>query len=154
MTVRVVHVLVHAQHQGRVLARGGRGYDDLLCSARPVAGGSGRVVKNPVDSTTMSTPRSPHGRSAGFRSASTLTSLPSISRPVIGRAYLAGVRAVVAIVLEEVRVGGRVAQVVDRRNHQLPGVALDDCARHLPPDPAKAVDADASDHVSLSNFCG
>src|SRR3954468_12239427 len=40
-----------------------------------------RSVKKPVDSTTTSTPRSPHGRLPGSRSASTLSSLPSTLRP-------------------------------------------------------------------------
>src|SRR5215212_6948993 len=38
---------------------------------------SSRLVKKPVDSITTSAPRSPHGRSAGSRSESTLTSRPS-----------------------------------------------------------------------------
>src|SRR3954466_6053854 len=43
---------------------------------------SARLVKKPVDSITTSTFRSPHGRLAGSRSASTLTSLPlTISAP-------------------------------------------------------------------------
>src|SRR3954454_873739 len=37
-----------------------------------------RLVNRPVDSITTSTPRSPHGRAAGSRSASTLTSRPSM----------------------------------------------------------------------------
>ena len=36
------------------------------------------LVKRPVDSRTMSTPRSPHGRAAGSRSLRTLTSRPSM----------------------------------------------------------------------------
>jgi hypothetical protein len=42
---------------------------------------SSRLVKKPVDSRTTSTPRSPHGRLAGSRSASTLTGVPSTTRP-------------------------------------------------------------------------
>ena len=38
-----------------------------------------RAVKNPVDSTTTSTPKSPQGRSAGLRSESTCRVLPPIS---------------------------------------------------------------------------
>src|SRR5215217_3791461 len=38
---------------------------------------SSRFVKKPVDSITTSAPRSPHGRAAGSRSESTLTSRPS-----------------------------------------------------------------------------
>src|SRR5690606_21659239 len=37
---------------------------------------SAALVKRPVDSMTMSTPSSPHGRAAGSRSAKTLMSLP------------------------------------------------------------------------------
>src|SRR4051794_39940256 len=39
-----------------------------------------RFVKKPVDSSTTSTPRSLHGRSAGSRSSKTLISLPSTMR--------------------------------------------------------------------------
>ena len=39
-----------------------------------------RSVKNPVDSITTSTPRSPHGRFAGSRSARPFSSLPSTTR--------------------------------------------------------------------------
>src|SRR3954470_12265215 len=42
---------------------------------------SSRLVKKPVDSSTTSTPRSPHGSFAGSRSARTLISLPSTIRP-------------------------------------------------------------------------
>jgi len=38
---------------------------------------SAAFVKKPVDSMTMSTPRSPHGRFAGSRSAKALIGLPS-----------------------------------------------------------------------------
>ncbi len=40
-----------------------------------------RSVKNPVDSTTTSTPKSPHGSSLGSRSAVIFSSLPSTSMP-------------------------------------------------------------------------
>src|SRR4029079_11881164 len=40
---------------------------------------SSRLVKKPVDSMTTSAPRSPHGSAAGSRSASTLTSRPSMA---------------------------------------------------------------------------
>src|SRR3954454_16926188 len=42
---------------------------------------SAALVKNPVDSTTTSTPRSPHGRLAGSRSDSTFIVLPAILMP-------------------------------------------------------------------------
>ncbi len=41
-----------------------------------------RSVKNPVDSMTTSTPRSPHGSAAGSRSARIRSSLPPTTRPV------------------------------------------------------------------------
>jgi hypothetical protein len=40
-----------------------------------------RLVKIPVDSTTTSTPRSPHGSSLGSRTASTLSVSPSTLMP-------------------------------------------------------------------------
>ena len=49
-----------------------------------------REVKMPVDSITTSTPRSPHGRSAGLRSDSTLSvSLPTLIPPLVA-AILSG----------------------------------------------------------------
>src|SRR4028118_1147641 len=42
---------------------------------------SSALVKNPVDSTTTSTPRSPHGRFAGSRSERTFIAVPPIVMP-------------------------------------------------------------------------
>ena len=47
-------------------------------------------VKMPVDSTTMSTPKSPQGMPAGSRSASTCTSLPSMTRAFSSAATVPG----------------------------------------------------------------
>ena len=54
------------------------GADTITSGAPPSrwALAASRLLKKPVDSTTTSTPRSPHGRSAGLRSLSTLSVSP------------------------------------------------------------------------------
>ena len=78
---RVVLVLVDAEHDRDVLALG-RGADDHLLRAGRRCGPwpCSASVKMPVDSRTMSTPRSPHGRAAGSFSLRTLISRPSMIR--------------------------------------------------------------------------
>src|SRR5918999_1462949 len=51
----------------------------FLAPASRCLAASSRLVNRPVDSITTSAPRSPHGSAAGSRSASTLTSRPSIA---------------------------------------------------------------------------
>ena len=49
---------------------------------------------------------------------------------------------VVGVVAEEMRVGGRVDEVVDRHDVELVAVALEHRLEHLPADAAESVDAD------------
>ena len=61
----VVGLLVDAHDEGAVLALGGRGDDDLLGAGVDVLLASSALVKRPVDSMTMSTPRSPQRQVRG-----------------------------------------------------------------------------------------
>ena len=72
----------------------------------------------------MSTPKSPQGMPAGSRSASTCTSLPSMTQGVLLGGHRAGVDAVAGVVLEEVGVGLGVREVVDGDDLQLVRVPL------------------------------
>ena len=144
---RVVLVLVDAEDDRDVLALGRGADDDLLgagvdVGARP----SSASVKMPVLSSTMSTPRSPHGRFAGSFSARTLISRPSMmidASPVCST--VARVGAVRRVVLEQERVHLGVDEVVDRDDLDV-GRALDERLERLAADAAEAVDADAGGH--------
>ena len=78
----VVGVVVHAEHDGEVLALGRRADDDLLGARLEVRGRLLAVGEQPVDSITISTPSSFHGSSAGSRSARTVSSSPSTVMPL------------------------------------------------------------------------
>ena len=103
-------------------------------------------VKMPVDSSTMSTPRSPHGRAAGSFSLSTLISRPSMTISVSSVwSHVAVVGAVGRVVLEQQRVHRGVDEVVDGDDLDVGG-ALDERLERLAADAAEAVDADADCH--------
>ncbi len=104
-------------------------------------------VKMPVLSSTMSTPRSPHGR---CRRVLLLEDpdLPAVNdQEVVGVVDDARVRAVRRIVLEQERVEGDGHQVVDRDNLDV-GRALDQRLERLAADAAKTIDANAGSHRS------
>ena len=102
-------------------------------------------VKMPVDSRTMSTPRSPHGSAAGSFSARTLISRPSMMierSPALDGAV---VGAVGRVVLEQQGVHLGVDEVVDGDDLDVRR-ALDEGLERLAADAAEAVDADARGH--------
>ena len=145
---RVVLVAVDAHHDGDVLALRGRGDDHLLRAAgRCASARPRRFVKRPVDSSTMSTPRSFHGSVAGSFSASTWISSPSTVMPFGRRRDVAVVGPVHRVVLEEVRERLRVREVVDGDEVEVRDALLLRGAKDLPPDAAEAVDADANCHA-------
>ena len=118
-------LLVHAQHDGDVLALRGRGDDHLLRAAVDVLARVRRPsVKRPVDSSTMSTPSSFHGSAAGSFSAKTLISSPSTSIAPSPARHVALVRAVHRVVLEEVRERLRVGEIVHRDEVEVRDVLL------------------------------
>ena len=77
---RVVGVGVDAERERDVGAVGGRADEHLLRARVEVGAGGVAEVNRPVDSSTMSTSSSAHGRCAGSRSASTLMRRPSTTR--------------------------------------------------------------------------
>ncbi len=103
-------------------------------------------VKRPVDSMTMSTPRSPQGSSAGSFSERTLISLPSTMSESSVCSTRALVGAVGGVALEEERVHLGRDEVVDGHDLDVGG-ALDDGLERLAPDAAEAVDADPRCHA-------
>ena len=106
-------------------------------------------VKRPVDSSTMSTPRSFHGSFAGSFSAKTLISSPSTVIAVgVGARRRRRYVAVHRVVLEEVRERLRVGEVVHGDEVEVGDALLLRGAEDLPPDAAEAVDADANGHAS------
>ena len=105
-------------------------------------------VKMPVDSRTMSTPRSPHGSVAGIRLLEDLDLAPVDDQRVVGVVDGAGIGAVRRVVLEEQGVHGRVDEVVDRHDLDVRR-SLDQGLERLPTDPAEAVDADPNCHRVL-----
>ena len=102
-------------------------------------------VKRPVDSRTMSTPRSPHGSVAGSFSLRTLISRPSMISGVVGVVDRARVGAVGRVVLEQERVERRLDEVVDGDDLDVRG-SLDERLERLAADPPEAVDADPNCH--------
>ena len=78
--------------------------------------GLAALVKIPVDSTTMSTPRSPQGTAAGpsLTSSDLILVLPIDDGVVALEADVLGVAAQDRVELEQVRQAGVVGEVVDR----------------------------------------
>ena len=66
---------------------------------------------------------------------------------------LAGEAAVHRIVAQQMRVGRRRRQVVDRDHRDVGASLLDDGAQHVAADPAEAVDGDANAH-GVTSFIG
>ena len=108
-------------------------------------------VKMPVDSRTMSTPRSPHGSAAGSFSARMLISWPSMMIELSPASNVAVVGAVGRVVLEQQRVHLGIDEVIDRDDLDVRGT-LDERLERLTADPAEAVDADTDCHLGTS--CG
>ena len=99
-----------------------------------------RSVKNPVDSITTSTPRSPHGRFAGSRSASPFSSLPSTTqraaRPTCTSPWNGPSDGVVT---QQVRHRRHVAQVVEGDDLEV-RATLERGAEEVAADPAESID--------------
>ena len=99
------------------------------------------LVKRPVHSSTTSTPSAFHGSFAGSRSATTLMRSPLTTMLSPSTRTVAGKLPVRGVVLQQVRVGLRVAQVVDRDELQLVLLAAFVVgAQHHAPDAAESVD--------------
>jgi len=73
MLFRVVFLLVNAEDDGDVLATGRRRNDDLFAPPLKCALAFSASVKRPVDSMTISAPKSRQGILAGSRSAMTFS---------------------------------------------------------------------------------
>ena len=131
---RVVLVVVDAEHERDVGLGRRRRDDDLLRAGVDVLLRVRRAsVKKPVDSSTTSTPRSPHGSAAGSRSASILISKsPARIAPSPHLDVLAE-RPEDGVVLEQVRHRLRVAEVVRRDDLEVAAALADargrSCAR-------------------------
>ena len=106
-------------------------------------------VKMPVDSRTMSTPRSPHGSVAGSLTFRTLISRPSMISASSVWSTVPGVGAVRRVVLEEQGVHAGLDEVVDR-DHLDAGRPLQDGLEGLSPNAAEAVDPDSNGHGGTS----
>jgi len=73
--------------------------------------------------------------------------------PFLARLHLAGEPAEYGVVLQQMREGGRVDQVVDGHDLDL-GIAPTRCAQHAPSDAAEAVDANTHGHDYLISWLG
>ena len=106
------------------------------------------LVKNPVDSMTMSTPRSPQGRFAGSRSANALID-GAVHDDVVVVVLDGRVEAARdGVVLQEVREGLVVGEVVHRDDLEV--CALSEGGTEVvAADAAEAVDADLYRHRCL-----
>ena len=124
--LRVVGVLVHPEHERDVLVLGRRRDDHLLRAGLAVGRAFSASVKMPVDSMTMSTPRSPHGSAAGSRSLNDRIERPSTTISLSPAVHLAVEAAVGRVVLEQVRVRLVVGEIVDGHDLERVGVALED----------------------------
>ncbi len=107
-----------------------------------------RLVKMPVDSSTMSTPRSFQGSCAGSFTDSTLNSIARHGNAVGGRAHVRVEIAEHRVVLEEMGQRGGVGQVVDRDEIDL--LVPHRGAHDVAPDPPEPVDAHFDGHVDLA----
>ena len=106
-------------------------------------------VNRPVDSMTMSTPRSPHGSCRRVLDLEDLHRLAVDDDRVVGVADLARVGAVGRVVLEQERIHLDVDEVVDGDDLDLGG-SLDERLEGLAADAAEAVDTDTNGHVETS----
>ena len=118
------------------------------------AAAAGPSVKMPVDSITTSTPRSPHGRALGSRSAKTVKVWSPTVMESLGVAHRLGQRAVGRVVLEEVGVGGGGDQVVDadHLDRSVPSAAAACCEggpQEVAPDTPEPVDPYPNRHGLL-----
>ena len=94
----------------------------------------------------MSTPRSFHGSAAGSFSANTLISSPSTDDRIVAGLDVALIRAVHRVVLEQVRERFRIGEIVHRDEVDVRHSLLLRRAKHLTPDAAEPVDANANRH--------
>ena len=113
---------------------------------------SSRLVKKPVDSSTTSAPRSPHGSAAGSRLGEHLEAVAVDHEVVAVDLDRARVRAEDRVVLEQVGERLRVGEVVDGDEVDV-GAGRLGGAEEVAADAAEAVDADAYGHGRNSLGC-
>ena len=109
-----------------------------------------RSVKKPVDSSTTSTPRSPHGSARGVALGEHPDLLAGRAQRPVGELDLALERPEGRVVAQEVRHRLRVAEVVQRDDLEV-GAERVLRSEEVPPDAAEAVDADANSHLSSAS---
>ena len=97
------------------------------------------LVKMPVHSSTMSTPRSLCGSSAGFLTAVTLNGLPPTEIVSPGRPRRVGTSRAHCRSAAGAHWFRPVPQIVDRNHLDIGAAGLDDGAQNIPPDAAKAI---------------
>jgi hypothetical protein len=109
---------------------------------------SSRLVKKPVDSMTTSAPTDAQSMFAGSFSSKTVISVPVDAQALGGLLHRAGVAAEDRVVLDQVRQGGVVGQVVERDELDV-GAGRLGGAEDVAADAAEAVDAYADGHVAV-----
>ena len=97
-------------------------------------------VKRPDDSTTISTPRSPQGISAGSGEEKTRSSLPSMVMLVLGVRRPRSESCVHRVVLQQIRERRRVGEIVDGHEFDFE-IALERGAQHVAPDAPETIDS-------------
>ena len=133
-------VVVDAEHERQVGIVAGAEITTFFAPASMCFCASSRFVKKPVDSSTTSTPRSPHGSAAGSRSASILISTSPALIIAVLRLHVLAERAEHRVVLEQVRHRLRVAEVVRRDDLEV-AAALQVRTEEVAPDAPETVDA-------------
>ena len=108
-------------------------------------------VKMPVDSTTIPTPRSPHGSWLGIPLGKGLDLSPVDHETAFPGLDAAGEAAVVRVVLEQIGQRLVVGQVIDGDDFEIVRVALPDGAEDLATDAAETVDSNSDLHF-ISSF--
>jgi len=140
--LRVVGRVVHAHHDGDVLASG-RGRDDnLLCPRLEMGPGFRGIREKPRALDDDPDPFVIPGDLRGVAVGEALDRPAVDDQLILSSGHGSRKASVVGVVLEEVRVGLHVEEVVDGNNLQGARIALEDRLQHLAPDPSEPVDPD------------
>src|SRR5579884_284883 len=138
----IVGLVVNAQNQSDVLILGGGRNDDLVDGIAEMGGRFGGIREAAgrfnYQVGIHHAPRDLGGVTLGKDA----DGVPIDDDGVCRHVHLTWVGAVVGVVLEEIGVGGRIADVVDGHHLQLTWITFQDGAQGEPPDSSKAVDPD------------
>ena len=107
---------------------------------------SSRLVKMPEHSSAISTPRSFQGSWAGSRTCDDLDLVAVDDHHAFAGFDGAGEAAMDAVVLQQVRVGVVVGQIVDRDDLDIVAARFVNSPQHQPADTAKSIDGNLNSH--------